>query len=189
MNYQSDPVTQNRKLYPFTENNPFLPWYKKLKVAMFGEGTFESFQRIKDQAMADQWYEAITIGKGKYVGGITPASSSGSLTPTATPNVWTPIGVGVKPTWSTFADNLHTLNIQNKIEGLTPIPKTLAAPIVNMLDGEWQNYNVPKQSIVESSDFVKTWKANSIATSSKVTLEEFPISTNKFNLLKEEVLD
>lgn len=35
MDHQCDPLTANKKLYPFTEVNPYLPWYKKYKGQMF----------------------------------------------------------------------------------------------------------------------------------------------------------
>ena len=63
---QNNPVSADRRYYPFTEVNPFLPWYKKLKVAVFGEGTFDALQRLKDKTYADRVYESITISKGKY---------------------------------------------------------------------------------------------------------------------------
>jgi len=188
MEYQSNPVTQNRRLYPFTENNPFLPWYKKVKVAMFGEGTFDSFQRIKDQAMVDQWYEAITVGKGKYVGGITPADTplpSG----VNTPNIWTNVGVGVKHTWSTFGEQLHNLNIENKLNSITPTLKTIPTQLPDaILSGvtTWENTVVDKTSISEASDFVKEWKNGGISNSSKVKIEE--LKGNPFKVLKEETI-
>jgi hypothetical protein len=174
MDYQSNPVTQNRKLYPFTENNPFLPWYKKLKVAMFGEGTFDSLQRLKDHAKVEQWYEAIRSGKSHITVGATPVDTP---LPATTPNVWTSLGVGANKHIPSFIDTINHLNIENKFKSLTPIPKTIPVPISeSILDDvtSWKNTNIDKSSIAEASDFVKEWKKGTIASSSKVTLDANP---------------
>lgn len=179
MDYQSNPITKNRRLYPFTENNPYLPWYKKLKVAMFGEGTFDGLQRLKDHAKAEQWYEAIRNGKSHITVGATPADSlANTPLPITTPNAWSNIGVGAKPIFSSFYDNNHNLNIENKFKSITPIPKIIptSVPITESIltdVTEWKNYNVEtKTSIADTSDFIKNWKADNIASSSKVTLEQ-----------------
>jgi hypothetical protein len=92
MDIQNNPVTANRNYYPFTEVNPFLPWYKKLKVVVFGESTFDALQRLKDKTYADRIYESITISKGKYkmVEGLTPADTP---IQSVTPNAWGNVGV------------------------------------------------------------------------------------------------
>ena len=119
MDYQNNPATADRRYYPFTEINPFLPWYKKVKVAVLGEGTFDALQRLKDKTFADRIYESIRISKGKYidVGGLTPISS-GVVTPitsgTVTPNAWGNVGVGVKSSFTSYSDIIHDINIENK---------------------------------------------------------------------------
>ena len=124
MDYQNNLNTANRGLYPFTENNPYLPWYKKFKIALLGAGTLNSLQRLKDKTFAERMHENIKISKGKFtdIGVLTPITTP---LPTTTPNTWTNVGVGVKHTWTTFPDALHDLNIQNKIKGLTPTPKAI----------------------------------------------------------------
>jgi hypothetical protein len=83
MQKQENPVTANFRLYPFTEINPYLPWYKQLKVSMIGESISESLQRFKDREMCDHLYNSLKVSRGKFtsVVGITPATTATS-TPT-----------------------------------------------------------------------------------------------------------
>lgn len=144
---------------------------------MFGEGTFDSFQRIKDQALCDHWYESIKISKGKYVdvGGLTPATTP---LPTTTPNAWSTMGIGVNRNIPSFIDTLNHFNLENKFNSITPLPKaipTYVAPISDTILSDvtsWKNTIVEKTSIVEASDFVKEWKYGKIASSSKIKVEE-----------------
>lgn len=177
---QNNPVSADRRYYPFTEVNPFLPWYKKLKVAVFGEGTFDALQRLKDKTYADRVYESITISKGKYkmVEGLTPIDTP---IQSVTPNAWGNVGVGIRPTFVNYIDALHDFNVENKLKSITPIPKVIPAPISeNILTdvGEWKNFKVDPKTIVEASDFVTEWKAKS----SKVKID-IPVHNNKFELL------
>jgi hypothetical protein len=207
MDLQNNPVSADRRYYPFTEVNPFLPWYKKLKVAVFGEGTFDSLQRLKDKTYADRIYESITISKGKYkmVEGLTPSTTP--IPGTSTPG-WASVGVGIKPTFVNYIDALHDFNVENKLKSITPIPKVIPTTLPDTVIadvGEWKNYNVESKTIVEASDFVEKWKANQVAGTSQVTLpveegfttvksyktsklsnipkDNFPIHENKFSIL------
>jgi len=78
---QNDMVTADRRYYPFTENNPFLPWYKKLKLQLIGESVTESLERFKDRTIAERIYNSLQVSKGKYTD-VTAA------TPLLTPNNW-----------------------------------------------------------------------------------------------------
>jgi hypothetical protein len=46
----------NHSLYPFTVENPYLPWYKKLSIALFGESQADEIIRLRhlDFAYRDQ---------------------------------------------------------------------------------------------------------------------------------------
>jgi len=48
---QQESLNYNNQLYPFTSNNPFDSWIKKLRIGYFGESTleFESRTRIKNE--------------------------------------------------------------------------------------------------------------------------------------------
>lgn len=206
MDIQNNPVTANRNYYPFTEVNPFLPWYKKLKVAVFGEGTFDALQRLKDKTYAERIYDSISISKGKYrmVEGLTPADTP---IQSVTSNAWGNVGVGFKPSFVNYADAIHDINIASKLNSITPTPKVVPINTENILAdvGEWKNFKVDPTNIAEASDFVKEWKANQVASTSKVTLptyeafttvksyktsklanipkDNFPIHENKFSIL------
>jgi hypothetical protein len=179
MDVQNNPATANRNYYPFTEVNPFLPWYKKLKVAVFGEGTFDALQRLKDKTHADRIYESIKISKGKYtdITGLTPVDTP--IAGVTTPG-WVSVGVGIKPTFVNYADAIHDINIASKLNSITPIPSAEAGVVPippintdNILSDvtEWKNYNVDTKTIVEASDFVNKWKEATAQPSSQVTLD------------------
>jgi hypothetical protein len=125
---------------------------------------------------ADRIYESITISKGKYVN-VTWLTPADTPIGTVTPNAWTNVGVGIS-SFVSYADIVHDINIENKLNSITPIPKVIPAPVSeNILTDvtEWTNYNVDSKSIVGGdaapSDFVTEWKSNKITSSSAVTLE------------------
>jgi len=131
---QNDMVTADRRYYPFTELNPILPWYKQLKIQLFGESVSESLERFKARQVADKIYDSLQVSKGKFrdVTGLTPVT-----TPiyTPTPTNWignlgikTPtIGTGVNTpsTGLNFYDSLAYQNLHNTINNLTPTPNNI----------------------------------------------------------------
>ena len=150
MDVQNNPATANRNYYPFTEVNPFLPWYMKLKVAVLGESTFDSLQRLKDKTYADRIYESITISKGKYkmVEGLTPADTP---IQSVIPNGWSSVGVGIKPRFVNYIDALHDINVASKLNSITPIPKIIPTTLPDAVItdvGEWKNYEVDPTNII-----------------------------------------
>lgn len=80
---------QNRTLFPFTENNPFDPWYKKLRIYFFSETAQETKDRREILPLFDSAYEDIKVRRRKYSfvsGTTTPGSGmstpgSGKTTP------------------------------------------------------------------------------------------------------------
>jgi len=150
---QNDMVTADRRYYPFTEINPILPWYKQLKVQLFGESVSESLERFKYRQVADRIYDSLQVSKGKFrdVAGLTPVT-----TPiyTPTPSNWignlgikTPtIGTGVNtPTLSfNIFDSIHSENVQNTLNSLTPTPNnipTLSNDNVTSIEGNAADWN------------------------------------------------
>jgi hypothetical protein len=74
--------------------NGYEPWYKQLKTAMFGESVADSIKRTDDRNFAERIYNSLAVSKGKFkvVGGITPAATP---LPTITVET-TNLGLGVK---------------------------------------------------------------------------------------------
>jgi hypothetical protein len=52
----------DKSLYPFTVENPYHPWYKKLSIAMFGESSIDQAQRFRYQDIAYRDYNTIKVG-------------------------------------------------------------------------------------------------------------------------------
>jgi len=150
---QNDMVTADRRYYPFTEINPILPWYKQLKIQLFGESASESLERFQARQVADRIYDSIQISKGKFkdVAGLTPVT-----TPIYTPTPTNWIGnLGIKtPTIGTgtntpnvgfnLYDQISNENLQNKLNSLTPTPKnipTLSNENLDTIGGNSSDWN------------------------------------------------
>jgi hypothetical protein len=68
--------THDSRFYPFTNVNPYSPWYTRRpggqRILMFGESSVEIEQRIRDKRFALREYLAIQV---------TDARTSGSMSP------------------------------------------------------------------------------------------------------------
>jgi len=75
MHKQCRPETAYFKLYPFTEYNPNVPWYNKLKYAVWGESALESLERFKHKFLADRVYNSLKVTNNVFsdVAGMTPS--------------------------------------------------------------------------------------------------------------------
>jgi hypothetical protein len=49
-------------LYPFTVENPYLPWYKKLTLSMFGESKADEALRLSRLDFAFRELDKIRVG-------------------------------------------------------------------------------------------------------------------------------
>lgn len=76
MGVQNDIARADRNYYPFTENNPFNSWFKKLRIHYFGETATELIERLNAKEFAEGVYNEIRVGKGTEI--ITHASGSGT---------------------------------------------------------------------------------------------------------------
>jgi hypothetical protein len=56
---QNELATFDNRFYPFTNNDPFKPWYHRLRISLFGESVAEIDQRIFDKNFALR--EAINV--------------------------------------------------------------------------------------------------------------------------------
>jgi hypothetical protein len=105
MDIQNDINRSNRRLFPFTENNPFDPWYKKLRLQFFGESGKEFVYRTQLIDQADSVYHALKIDKGKSI--------EFSSTIFSTPNsAWNSPGV-LSPIATTIGLNPNALDAFN----------------------------------------------------------------------------
>ena len=84
MEIQNEYTRADRRYYPFTENNPFDSWFKKMKLQLFGESSAEFIERNQLKLKADAVYESLKIGKGKAVDTLFSATSSTWNSPKST---------------------------------------------------------------------------------------------------------
>jgi hypothetical protein len=185
MNKQNDMVTADRRFYPFTEINPYLPWYKQLKTHLIGESVSESLERFKDRTIAERVYNSLQVSKGKFTD-VTAATPL--LTPT--PNNW--IGsVGIKtPTIGSgmttpnlgfnIFDQISSETIQNRLNSLTPTPNNVPSLSDDNL----------MQIGGRAADWITNNDPSKIASSSTIPSHQnlIPVHNNPFDLLIEEII-
>jgi len=182
-------VTADRRYYPFTEINPYLPWYQQLKIKLFGESVSESLERFKVRQVADRIYDSLQVSKGKFrnVSGLTPVTTP-IFTPT--PNNWignlginTPtIGSGLNtPTKSlNFFDYINDTNTQNRLNSLTPTPTT----IPTLSDENLKNIGGGASDWLQSKNV--TPKASTSKLPIKSQIGGIDTHENKFNVLSND---
>jgi len=176
---QNDMVTADRRYYPFTENNPFLPWYSKIKIHFLGESMSESLQRFKDREIAERIYSSLQVSKGKFtsVEGLSPNLWAGGVASVG-------LGVNTPITSFNYADAIHAINVENKFNTLSPTPK--AIPILPEFEGGNSSWKVHEKDLTISAEkFMHEWKSNT-ASSSKTMLEDIPAHFNKYSVLEVE---
>jgi hypothetical protein len=177
---QNHMETADRTLYPFTAVNPYLPWYQQLKIQLFGESISESLQRFKARTYAERIYNSLQVSKGKF-------TAVEGLTPVITPSNWIgSVGVGVNTPTTGFnlVDTIHSVNVETKLNSLTPTPRTVPTinPKVYQEIGEWdisrKDPNVPMEHFSEAWKLLKNPPYSQIASGSKITLEEIITNIN-----------
>jgi hypothetical protein len=142
MERQYNPATHNNQLYPFTVDNPYLPWYKKLTLAMFGESKADEAIRLSHIDFAYRDYDVIRVGvHSPYVGtvglGINSPSDWNNLlrlnslppTPTHSPTI-PPIDLPDVAQWQS-----HSIN--RNVEQIA----TSSNVTVEALDNIYNRYN------------------------------------------------
>ena len=139
MEIQNNYISANRKLYPFTEYNPIDPWYKKLRLQLFGESGKEFIDRNQLIIKADAVYESISVGKGKTVD-VGTTIWSAKTTPWSTPSrVLSPLPniIGLSSE-ATDAFNRATAGLtERKLASIPSTPK-MGGPL------EWASHIIDK---------------------------------------------
>lgn len=182
---QYDPTQSQHHLYPFTVENPYLPWYKKLSIAMFGESHADEVIRLRHKDFAFRDYELIKVRMDS-------------------PNI-TSVGLGTHfpfppdNIWDTHHRIIHN-NLERVMKSLPNTPHI--SPKLTPLD--LPDVSGWKEHTVEKSVNPILSKGGEVATSSKVTVEALdeamdnvikksltPVfgingSKNKFTVLREE---
>lgn len=113
---QSKINTYDDRFYPFTNINPYAPWWERLRMQIFGESLAEINERMIDKDFAMRDYLAIAVDKTAK-GSQTPVS-----TDTLTPNI---AALGIKNvSGSSFMDAIEAstsyLQTEAKLEDILP---------------------------------------------------------------------
>jgi len=168
MERQNVMETANRKLYPFTTVNPYLPWYEQLKIYLVGESVIENLKRFKAMEYADRVVKRLEVSKGKYpdLRGVSPA---------LTPNMWAETAASTN--FSTpvprvaFVEALESYNTQSKLNMLPPTP-TMNPGLMDV--GGWKTHD--KLPFTTDTDkWLNTWKGGQVASSSKMVTETLSV--------------
>lgn len=121
MEVQNDYVRSNMSLYPFTNNNPYDSWFKKLRLHWLGETQAEITQRNLLLEYANRTIEDVMkSGKGKSVEQITNAWSSNVSSPL-------PPIIGLPPAFPSgggLVDALNVAEYNRTASKLSTIPST-----------------------------------------------------------------
>jgi hypothetical protein len=143
----------NNRLYPFTEYNPFRPWYHRIKVIMFGESVAERLERLDIREQA--WKTMIPTMSGNTLD-VVSAPFIGSL------------GLELRPLSPSLTE--ATSSFRNTLEAfrsVTPTPRSL--PI-----------NLPDANPFEDSqDLALSRLLDGVVNTPNSTIETF----NKYNVL------
>jgi|SRR6267378_323749 len=184
MEKQNTMETAERRLYPFTTTNPYLPWLDQLRINLFGESVFENLKRFKDMELADRVANNLSVSNGQFI------DIKG-----ATPNIWAQTAASTNFATPvpqlTWVDTLHSYNIQNKLNSIpstpTIVPTVLPAAENILSDvSEWKSFD--KETFTENTDkWLQTWKGGKAASSSTMQSIEIPLTPNKFSVLEVDI--
>ena len=142
----------NTKLYPFTEINPYAPWYSRIKTLWFGETAVETAART--QIAYELWQE------------IMPYARDNRLSVPASPlinNEWTlsPIlgSINLRETFQPISTVLSgfeqaTLAHLDKVTSLPSTPNTALNVLPDTIIPSWMVH--PPASAEEISEYMDT---------------------------------
>lgn len=144
MDQQYNPAQADLRYYPFTVENPYDSWFKKLTTSIFGESKGDATRRLKDQLYATNEYDLIKVNR-TLLGVHTPSVAN--------------IGLGTQSPFNpTIWDRIHESNVHTAISKIPTTPNIQSLDIPDVV--EWRNHVINKNIPVEE-----------IASTSKVTTE------------------
>lgn len=175
MGQQLELNTQNKYFYPFTADNPYDSWLKKLRLRWLGETALESQNRTEFRILALREADEVW-NKGKEL--LSPASSP-------VPSTAGLRGLGIE-SW-------------NRTPKLSPLnsPIGLSSPIQNLptdpsLGADWTNNE--KDLTISPRESMRAWRARKdmqYTYSPANSLDEVGddlVSHNKYEILGEQII-
>lgn len=141
MDVQNDIARSERSLYPFTDNNPFDSWFKRLRIHYFGESTTELIERLSLKDVAEGAYNEIRVGRGGTETISQASTSRLGETIFSVPNTPTP-GSPALPT--------NTLGLSMPSPYISPFSPVLPAATVEQLNN-LSTLSAPSSPVLPSS--------------------------------------
>lgn len=197
MEYQNNVVTADRNLYPFTNDNPFDSWFKKLRIHYFGESATELVNRLGVKDVAEEIYNEIKVSRGGTEV-ITQASTSGAKTFFSTPN--SPVFAPSSPSLPTNTLGLTNYHV-SPFAAVLPIasPEQIAtlkaistpsspilpqSPSLFATTTEWANFDKP--SVITIDESVTSSRLNPATRMGIDPLAGIEVHENKFSVLSDD---
>lgn len=141
MDVQNDIARAERSLYPFTENNPFDSWFKRLRIHYFGETAAETADRLNAKQIAEGVYHQIKVSRGGTEAISQASTSRLGETIFSVPNTPTP-GSPALPT--------NTLGLSMPSPYISPFSPVLPAATVEQLNN-LSTLSAPSSPVLPSS--------------------------------------
>lgn len=154
MDHQLSMNTQNKQFYPFTADNPFDSWLKKLRIRILGETAHELDQRVNYRYAAMKELEDI-LRKGKEVASLTNS----------------PV-----PSTSGF----ESLTAYRPSPGVSPLGLGLSKPLTNLpvndiaLGADWISHEVDRT--IDPVEAIRAWKDKNLAFHAAATASSQPVT-------------
>lgn len=158
----------DKRFYPFTENNPYDSWFKKLRISLTGESLVESADRLRARQFAERVLNSLAVNPEVFetTGSVTPATS---------------VGLGFKTPLvsNSYLEMLNAFQVENKIKSIPATPDVTAEWAQHVKETATDSWNtISRRSYVTRV----TWNVPSY---SAVKLEDFGEDQNFFKVLPE----
>ena len=113
----------NNKLWPFTEVNPYYPWYQRAKIYFLGESTIENQVRL--EARSIYWEALMPSSNIPGPSGIASSPSAVIQSMPSSPSA-SALGLNFRPLG--FVENIENLNVSNRIQSIPGTPINIGSP-------------------------------------------------------------
>jgi hypothetical protein len=175
----------NTNLYPYTEINPYAPWYSRIKTLWFGETPAEFTARTK--IAKEMWDEIMPYARDNRLSvPSVPASPLINNEWTMSPILGNLNLTSTFQTASTVVENIMDtpLSIHNKLASIPGTPRTLLTALPEAAVPSWVEHAV---SQTELNDYVDKVRLGKIKELVPPTLSEASSSLikNKSRVLSE----
>src|ERR1700753_97381 len=190
METQNNMNTANRKLYPFTSDNPYNSWFKKLRIHYLGETPVEITERISAINYADRAYDHIIkvqdlkgkgVDRGASTNGLTIWSNK--TTPVTSPAL-SSIGLPLPEIGEGLVERINYAQAQNTATKIASLP---SSPSTVFGAGNWLFHSPELTAEIINADTSEIAGRISRLNSPNINQStEIPATPNKYSVLEVE---